>query len=95
MQVFRDVIVDVEIVLRHLAAHDVQSVVVGAADNASFENIVVCECEVPDRDRDFLALALRKDIIRSQKCKTVRADVLHRCFVALVGMLELYRAGVV
>ncbi len=65
-----------EIILGHLAAYDVEPLVIGAADDTALEDIVLGQVEVVDFHGDNSTLVGSKIIVVSQESKAVGAYVV-------------------
>ena len=91
---FFDVLTDEEVVLRHLTADDVLTVVVGAADHMTFQNVVLREVKIVDPDGQGSSFVRCKIAVAGQKSKAVGTDVVQRAFHGGAAVLQGYRAGV-
>ena len=72
-QPFLHIIPDVEIIAGHLAAYDVESFVVGAADDAALDDVVLGQVEVVDFYGDNGTLVGGEIIVVGQESKAVGA----------------------
>lgn len=86
---------NIEIILRHLAAYDEQTVIIGAADDTSFQHIVIRESEIMDSDSDRGILALGEDIVCRKESKAVGTDIIHGGRIFRIRIFELDGAGIV
>lgn len=80
---------NIEIILRHLAAYDEQTVIIGAADDTSFQHIVIREGEIMNSDSDRGILALGENIVCRQESKAVGTDIIHGGRIFRIRILNL------
>lgn len=73
-----DIFADEEVILRHLTADDILTIVVGATDHVTFQDIMLWKIEVVNLNGKCCAFVGGKIIISRQKGKAVSTDIVER-----------------
>lgn len=83
-------VLDIRIIFRHLTSYNVNAIIIGAADNVSFQCRMGRKGKILDQDRDISALAVSKDRFLGKECETVCADIIQFCMILLTSFLNGY-----
>ena len=83
-------VLDIRIIFRHLAAYNVNAIIIGAADNVPFQCRMGRKGKILDHDRDISALAVSKDWLLGKECEAICTDVIQFCMIFLTGFLNGY-----
>ena len=78
----------VVIILRHLAADEIYSVIVSASDNLSFDDIMCRKCKILNFNRDICSLVVCKEVVVADKGKAIGTDVIEVAVVDCSGLFD-------
>lgn len=88
------IIPDKEIISRHLAADDVKPLIIRAADNTSFQYVMLRQVKVVNFHTDVDALMGSKVVVMCQECKAVCTQVIQLAFHGCRSIGKCDRAGI-
>ena len=94
MQTIVNIVHNIEIILRHLAAHDVNAIVVRTADDTPFQYGMIGQIKVVNGNRKVGSPAGGKERIFYKQSKTICADVVKFSFKGFSGFFDRDRTRI-